>query len=157
MIKICKVCGTESKALHMHMKKHVKELADKENILENENPLPEHAKTVEDIELTKEAVETAPEPEVVTNTQNCEYHLIMQFNNAKSECFTNNLKISILSYKPTQVLTEGFITIKKGSAEYIKKLTLIQARQLFQDNQQLEIFLSTFYSLYGQPQNLVNG
>lgn len=104
-----------------------------------------------DITLTDEAVSTQPEP--VTNVNNCEYHLIMEFNNKKYECYTNNLKIGILSLKPHEVLTEMFITIKKGSAEFIKKLTLIQARQLLNDNQNLDIFLDTFYSLYGQPSN----
>lgn len=107
----------------------------------------------EDIELTKEIIETppeAPKDEPITNTNNCEYHLIMQFNNETYDCFTNNLKISILSFA-REVFTEMFVIIKKGEATFEKKLNLIQAKKLFNDMQSLEIFLETFYGLYGRP------
>lgn len=122
----------------------------------------------EDIKITAEVLEKAvedkltepinitdevePEPvEEVTNINNCEYYLEMSFNNEVYKAFTNNLKVSILSFGGKEPLTEGFVTIKKGQAEFTKKLTLIQLRQLFKDAQSLEIFLSTFYGLYGQP------
>ena len=110
---------------------------------------------LKDVELTKEVVETPQDDlEPVINVNNCEYFLSMTFNADTFQCYTNNLKIGILSFKPFQVSTEGYIKIQKnGSGAFEKKLTLIQLKQLFDDMQTLEIFLNTFYSLYGAPSN----
>jgi hypothetical protein len=108
----------------------------------------------EDIELKKEVLETPieeKEPEL-TNVNNCEYYLEMQFNNETLKCYTNNLDISIQSFAK-EVMTEMFVKIVKGQSEFLKKLTLVQARMLFKDAQSREIFLETFYGLYGRPQN----
>ena len=163
-MKTCNICGGEFKNLGSHLKKHGKAVVKlaEEHILKpaRDGLLGEEVRVALpvaemqiDIPLTEETVTTQPEQDPVTNVNNCEYHLIMEFNNKKFECFTNNLKISILSYKPSEVLTDAFITIRKGNAEFIKKLPLIQARQLLNDNERLDIFLDTFYGLYGQPSN----
>ena len=105
---------------------------------------------VKDLEIKDNAI-IEPEPvEEVTNVNNCEYRLTLQFNNETYDCFTNNLKIGILSFA-REVLTEMFIKIEKGQAVFEKKLNLTQAKMLFNDMQSLEIFLETFYGLYGRP------
>src|ERR1035437_5540191 len=75
--------------------------------------------------ITEKTLETIPEiepepVEEVTNINNCEYYLEMSFNNETQKCFTNNLKVSILSFGGKEPLTEGFITIKKGQAVWEK-------------------------------------
>lgn len=169
MIKICTVCGVESKALHLHMKKHAKETTTpgfdikstiekaQESIKENYDnpPMPEALKDGHNIPLTEEALNNSAEPEEkVSNVNNCEYRLTMNFNGQVFDCFTNNLKISMLSFKPTQMLTEGYIKITKGTAVFERTLTLIKLKQLFADEQSLDIFLETFYSLYGRPSKM---
>jgi len=111
----------------------------------NEDPT-ERAKIVE--EMTN--VEPEPKEEPITNVNNCEYRLTLQFNNETYDCFTNNLKIGILSFA-REVLTEMFVKITKGQAVFEKKLNLTQAKMLFNDMQSLEIFLENFYGLYGRP------
>lgn len=96
------------------------------------------------VEAPAKPLEEAP------NSNNCEYYLIMQFNNETLDCWTNNLKISMQSFG-RDVLTEMYITIRKGNSEYLKRLTLVQGKKLFNDEQSLDIFLDTFYGLYGQP------
>jgi len=151
--KICPVCGISSKALHLHMRKHkgikvgttFKESA--ENIAEAISAPPEG----QDIPLTPEIAEAQAEKEEVKNVNNCEYRLTLVLNGETLDCFTNNLKVSLLSYA-RPITTEGFITIRKGTAEFVKKMTLIQLKQLFADPQSLDIFLEGFYGLYGRPQ-----
>jgi hypothetical protein len=120
---------------------------DEPTHLEPEPTQPE----AQDIPLTEEMLNTPQEP--VTNINNCEYFLELQFNGETMQCYTNNLDISIQSFAK-EVLTEMFVKIQKGQAEFIKKLTLVQARMLFSDAQSREIFLQTFYGLYGQPTKL---
>jgi hypothetical protein len=158
-IKVCPVCGISSKALHFHLKKHTQEeievAAFKSQVEANASaikPVEPISEPLEgkDIPITPEMTETPAEVEPVTNVNNCEYQLILNINNEKLECFTNNLKISILSYA-RPVATDGFITIRKGTAEFVKKMSLIQLKQLFADPQSLEIFCEQFYGLYGRP------
>lgn len=113
---------------------------------------PEQDEILEDTTSMEEKLETVEElkDEPITNINNCEYRLTLQFNNETYDCFTNNLKIGILSFA-REVLTEMFIKIEKGSAIFEKKLNLTQAKMLFNDMQSLEIFLETFYGLYGRP------
>jgi hypothetical protein len=122
-----------------------------------EKPLPDLEKPLpdlvgQDIPLTADMAETPAEKEEVTNVNGCEYRLTLVLNGETLDCFTNNLKISLMSYA-RPIATEGFITIKKGQAEFVKKMTLIQLKQLFADPQSLDIFLEGFYGLYGRPQN----
>jgi hypothetical protein len=155
-IKICPVCGISSLALHLHMRKHKTETKPKVEAVEPvvAEPIQTEPLEAKDIPITPEMTETPAEAEPVTNVNNCEYQLILNINNEKLECFTNNLKVSILSYA-RPISTDGFITIKKGATtEFVKKMSLIQLKQLFADPQSLEIFLSSFYSLYGQPKNI---
>lgn len=102
------------------------------------------------VPLEVETPPKEPKEEPITNVNNCEYRLTLQFNNETYDCFTNNLKIGILSFA-REVLTEMFIKIEKGQAVFEKKLNLTQAKMLFNDMQSLEIFLETFYGLYGRP------
>ena len=175
--KICPVCGISSKALHLHQRKHDKEIKAKikeyaEKPFEAVEPVtqpvaePTHLepepmqKEVEtmqpegqDIPLTPEMAETPTEKEEVTNTQNCEYFLEMSFNGEVYQAYTNNLDISIQSFaKP--VLTEMFCKIAKNNQgdPFVKKLTLVQAKQLFNDPQNREIFLNLYYGLYGKSE-----
>jgi len=135
-MKTCPTCNKEFKNLGAHLKKHAKDDVN--------------AKTIEDIKLTQEVLDAPLPTEPAVNTNNCEYYLKLQFNNETLDCYTNNLKISFLSLA-RPVMTEAFITIKKGDAEFLKKVTLVKIRQLFNDNQALDIFLNTYYSLYGRP------
>lgn len=81
----------------------------------------------------------------VVNENNCEYHLMMHFNGETHATWTNNLQISILSFKPTMVYTEGYIKITKGTNFFERKLPLVNLRQLFNDPQMLEIMLANIY------------
>lgn len=76
---------------------------------------------------------------------NCEYQLIMHFNGETFQCWTNNLQISILSFKPVEVHTEGYIKIIKGTNFYERRLPLVNMRKLFNDPQTLEIMLANLY------------
>jgi len=126
--------------------KETKEIVSDE--LPPENPIVESG-DIEPLETPPEE----PKEEPITNLNNCEYRLTLNFNNEKFECYTNNLKISMLSFGKEPV-TDGFIKIEKGQAVWEKKLSLVQLRQLFKDEQTLDIMLNTFYSLYGQPSNI---
>lgn len=103
-----------------------------------------------DINKTKEQIDAIPNvlpTEDITiqelpNENNCEYHLTMHFNNEKFECFTNNIGVSILSFKPVTLSTEGFIKIEKGNAVWERKYPLIKLRQIFNDEQTMELFLN---------------
>lgn len=160
-MKTCNICNKEFKNLGAHLKKHATKPIEQNVLDAMQNKILDMISPIEaemqiNVPLTEETVTTQPEQEPITNVNNCEYHLIMEFNNQRSECFTNNLKISILSYKPQEVLTDTFITIRKGNAEFIKRLPMLQARILLSDMQKLDIFLDTFYGLYGYPTNLIS-
>lgn len=138
MIKTCPICQKESKALHLHIRTHKNDIIIK--------PI-----TQEVLDTPLEVIGIPQEP--VTNINNCEYFLELQFNGETMQCYTNNLDISIQSFsKP--VLTECFVKIAKNNQAdpFVKKLTLVQAKQLFNDPQNREMFLGLYYGLYGRPQ-----
>jgi hypothetical protein len=154
-IKICPVCGIGSKALHLHMRKHKTETKPNVEAVEPVVAEPIQTEPLEgkDIPITPEMTETPAEVGPVTNVNNCEYFLEMSFNGETLQCYTNNLDVSIqLFSKP--VLTEMFVKVAKNNQgdPFIKKLTLIQAKQLFNDPQNREMFLGLYYGLYGKPQ-----
>jgi|ERR1035437_152598 hypothetical protein len=170
MIKKCEICGVESKALHLHMKKHenenkkveVKETYNKDGELKKVEAngvqiFPPVAEPIQpegqDIPLTEDMAEAPAEKEELTNVNSCEYFLELQFNGETLQCYTNNLDISIQSFA-RPALTEMFVKIAKNNQgdPFIKKLTLVQAKQLFSDPQNREIFLELYYGLYGRPQ-----
>jgi hypothetical protein len=79
----------------------------------------------------------------ITNVNNCEYRLTLNFNGQVFDCYTNNLKVSLMSYKPKDVLTEGYIRIQKGEAVWEKKYPLVKLRQIFIDEQSIDLLLAT--------------
>lgn len=76
------------------------------------------------------------------NENNCTYRLTMNFNNDIFHCFTNDLKIAILSFKPEQLHTEGYIKIQKGEANFERKYSLVDLRKILNDEERLDIFIS---------------
>ena len=161
--KICPVCGKSSKALHLHMRKHKAETKPNveavepvtQPVAEPTHLEPEPTQQVaQDIPLTEDMANTLAEKEEVTNVNGCEYFLEMSFNGEVYKAYTNNLDISIQSFaKP--VLTEMFVKIAKNNQgdPFIKKLTLVQGKLLFNDAQNREMFLGLYYGLYGRPMN----
>ena len=87
----------------------------------------------------KVPIESVIEP---MNENNCEYRLTLKFNNEVFDCYTNNLKVSMLSFKPNQILTEGYIKIQKGQATFERKYNLVQLKKLMSDEEHLDIFIS---------------
>jgi len=154
--KICPVCGKSSKALHLHMRSHKTEQKPKVEAVEPViQPVAEPTQSVaQDIPLTEDMANTPAEKEEVTNVNGCEYFLEMSFNGEVYKAYTNNLDISIQSFaKP--VMTEMFVKIAKNNQgdPFIKKLTLVQGKLLFNDAQNREMFLGLYYGLYGRPMN----
>ncbi len=70
------------------------------------------------------------------------YNIEMTFNGFTFNVKTNDLFKGILSLKPDELFTESYITITKGTAEFQKKLTLVQTRKLFNDEIALDIFIN---------------
>ena len=73
---------------------------------------------------------------------NKEYKIEMKFNGETFVEETEDLKKTIMSFKPEMLLTESYITITKGEAEFQRKLTLVQTRKLFNDDVALDIFIN---------------
>lgn len=96
-----------------------------------------------DITLTQEGLDAIAESsEEIKNENNCEFHLIMHFNGKKFECFTNNIKVSMLSFRPDQLFTEGYVRIEKGTANFERKYNLIDLKKLMNDEQRLDLFVN---------------
>lgn len=76
-----------------------------------------------------------------TNKQD-KYDIEITFNGFTFNVKTNDLFNGILSLKPDELFTESYITIKKGEAEFQKRLTLVQTRKLFNDETSLEMFIN---------------
>lgn len=76
------------------------------------------------------------------------YQVTVSMNNEALECETEDLKQVFLEFKPSDVHTEAYITIVKDGSDFTKKLSLTDAKKLFGDEQQLDIFLNTYNSLY---------
>lgn len=70
------------------------------------------------------------------------YMLEMIFNGVTFSRNTFDLKRAIIALKPEQLLTESYIIITKGDALFERKLTLVQGRKLFNDEQNLDIFIN---------------
>lgn len=70
------------------------------------------------------------------------YRLEIKINGNEIKCLTNHLKDSILEMKPSEILTEAYITVKKDEDIIVRKLNLIQARKLFNDEIYLDIFIN---------------
>lgn len=77
------------------------------------------------------------------------YNLTVSMNGEVFDVKTDDLKQTLSQFKPEEVRTEVYITIKKGLADFTKKLTLTNAKKLFRDEESLDIFLSTYHGLYG--------
>lgn len=95
-----------------------------------------------DIKLEEQVANTKPESGDEKNVNNCAYHLTLSFNADTFNCWTNDLKIGILSFKPVELHTEGYIKIEKDNAVWERKYPLIKMRQLFNDPQTMELFLA---------------
>lgn len=70
------------------------------------------------------------------------YHLTLNFN---GETFTKrpkDIKKAILSLKPEMLLTEMYVTLKNKKDIRERKLTLIQGRKLFNNEDFLDIFIN---------------
>jgi len=70
--------------------------------------------------------------------------LILKFNGKeykKRPKTEDDIKEAILSVKPETMLTEMYITFKRGSDVRERRLTLHQARQLFINDQYLDILV----------------
>lgn len=78
------------------------------------------------------------------------YQLKVSMNNEVLEYETEDLKKSLLSFKPEDVNTEVYITIVKDGADFTKLFKMPDAKHLFRDEELLDIFLNTYTSLYGE-------
>ncbi len=70
--------------------------------------------------------------------------LILNFNGEKYEKrpkTEDDVKDAILSVKPETMLTEMYVTFKRGSDIRERKLPLHEARQLFINEQYLDVFV----------------
>lgn len=70
------------------------------------------------------------------------YNLTLNFN---GETFTKrpkDIKKAILSLKPEMLLTEMYVTLKNKKDIRERKLTLIQGRKLFNNEDFLDIFIN---------------
>ena len=70
------------------------------------------------------------------------YNLTLKFN---GETFNKrpkeDIRQAILSVKPSVLLTEMYVTLKKGSDVRERKLNLVQGRKLFNNEDFLDIFI----------------
>ena len=73
---------------------------------------------------------------------NKEYKIEMKFNGETFNEVTEDPKKAIMSFKQEMILTESYITITKGEAEFQRKLTLVQTRKIFNDEVALDIFIN---------------
>ena len=77
------------------------------------------------------------------------YNLTVSMNGEVFDCKTDDLKGAFQKLSSQQVQTEAYITIKQGLSDFTKRLTLVNAKKLFRDEESLDIFLSTYHGLYG--------
>lgn len=70
------------------------------------------------------------------------YNLTLKFN---GETFNKrpkeDIRQAILSVKPSVLLTEMYVTLKKGSDVRERKLNLVQGRKLFNNEDFLDVFI----------------
>lgn len=70
------------------------------------------------------------------------YSLVFKFNGFTKKKFTDNLDEAIQAVKPPLLLTEMYVTAKKGDAVSERKLNLVQGRKLFNDSVFREVFIN---------------
>lgn len=70
------------------------------------------------------------------------YKIRVSFNMRHFECETDDLKSAILSLKPSELLTEMYITITKGGNEFEQRLDKVTGNKLFRDQEFLDIYLN---------------
>lgn len=71
-----------------------------------------------------------------------QYHLVIEMNGEVFECDTNDLKESILEFKPLVVKTKVIFKITKGDL-YCEKIVFVRrARMIFRKNLFMKIFLN---------------
>jgi hypothetical protein len=68
--------------------------------------------------------------------------LMVKFNGFEEEKRTDNIDEAILSFKPEMLMTEMYITAKKGEMVSERKLTLVQGRKLFNNESFRQIFIN---------------
>lgn len=78
-----------------------------------------------------------------------QYDLTVSMNGESFACKTDDIKAALQYFKPEQVHTEMYINIKKGTADFLKRFTLPNARKLFRDEEYLDLFINSYTSLYG--------
>lgn len=76
------------------------------------------------------------------------YNLTITMNNEVLKEQTDDLKGSFLKFKPEDIHTEVYITIDKDGSDFTKHFALRDAVKLFRDEDQLDMFLNTYNSLY---------
>lgn len=87
-------------------------------------------------------------PKGITKNPKKKYDLTVSMNGEVFDFSTDDLKKSLQKFEPEQVHTEVYINIKRGLADFTKKLTLVAARKLFRDEIAIDMFVTNFISLY---------
>lgn len=78
------------------------------------------------------------------------YQLEITVNNQTVKKRGEDLRALFSKVKPSQVLTESYVTVKNGKNTLERRFDLVQTKKLFSDEETREIFLNTFSSLYPQ-------
>jgi hypothetical protein len=73
------------------------------------------------------------------------YNLSISMNGEVLDVFTDDLKAELQKITPEHIHTEVFITIKKGLADFTRRLTLHDAKKLFRDSERQDIFLNNLF------------
>lgn len=79
---------------------------------------------------------------VSRSTKPKKYKLEMFFNGQRFDTETDNIREAILSFKPDSLYTEVFISIIRGEHIMDRKLNLRQGKNLFINNDFMEVFIS---------------
>lgn len=69
------------------------------------------------------------------------YYLTLNFNGETYKKRPVDVKQAILSLKPAVLLTEMYVTLKKGDDVRERKLNLVQGKKLFNDENFLDVFV----------------
>ena len=70
------------------------------------------------------------------------YSILAKFNGETKRKYTDDLDTAIAALKPTQLHTEVYITVKAGEQKSERALSLLQARKVFNDKLDREIFIN---------------
>lgn len=71
------------------------------------------------------------------------YEVTAIINGQEIKASGDNLTELMYSIKPSQVLIESYITVKKGGLESTRNMSLYQTRRLFNDPVVMEVFVNT--------------